>query len=90
MHETKMISNEELNELVEKHKDDHIIVKDARYVSIYDKGLLITYAVKIVGGWLQRTHMANITCPHCSYEWMPRVAEPKECPKCKRQLSNVK
>lgn len=25
-------------------------------------------------------------CPHCRYVWIPRVANPKECPVCKRYL----
>lgn len=25
-------------------------------------------------------------CPHCGYEWEPRVSKPKECPRCKRRL----
>lgn len=25
-------------------------------------------------------------CPFCGYEWTSRVAEPKECPKCKKRI----
>ncbi len=27
-----------------------------------------------------------MNCPKCSYEWESRVAEPKECPRCKTRL----
>ncbi len=26
------------------------------------------------------------TCPHCEYVWIPRVAQPKKCPKCNNPL----
>lgn len=29
-------------------------------------------------------------CPFCGYEWIPRVAQPKYCTKCKRYLPEVK
>jgi predicted Zn-ribbon and HTH transcriptional regulator len=25
-------------------------------------------------------------CPHCGYEWRPRVERPKKCPRCYRWL----
>ena len=25
-------------------------------------------------------------CPHCTYEWTPRVENPKKCPKCQKWL----
>jgi len=25
-------------------------------------------------------------CIHCNYEWRPRIAEPKSCPRCKRRF----
>jgi len=25
-------------------------------------------------------------CPYCGYVWTPRVANPKECPRCKRRI----
>ena len=28
----------------------------------------------------------DYTCPKCGYKWMPRTAEPKECPFCKCRL----
>jgi len=27
--------------------------------------------------------IATIRCPRCKWEWIPRVASPKECPSCK-------
>jgi|GEM_PF-3504129 len=24
----------------------------------------------------------RMRCPHCGYEWEPRVASPKRCPRC--------
>jgi len=29
-------------------------------------------------------------CPHCGYEWKPRVKNPKECPRCKYRLDYYK
>ena len=29
-------------------------------------------------------------CPHCGYEWKPRVEKPKECPRCKRRLDRLR
>ncbi len=29
----------------------------------------------------------SFKCPFCSYEWISKVAEPKECPGCKRMLA---
>jgi rubrerythrin len=26
------------------------------------------------------------TCPKCGYTWIPRVKNPKECPRCKKRL----
>jgi len=34
--------------------------------------------------------MRRVRCPHCGYEWMPRVEKPKECPVCKRYLISPK
>ena len=28
--------------------------------------------------------MIKMKCPKCEYEWVPRVPEPRQCPKCKR------
>ena len=25
-------------------------------------------------------------CPHCGYEWTPRVENPKKCPMCQKWL----
>ena len=30
--------------------------------------------------------MMEKICQHCGYNWVPRVADPKECPVCKRRL----
>jgi predicted Zn-ribbon and HTH transcriptional regulator len=29
-------------------------------------------------------------CPHCGYEWEPRVEKPKSCPMCKQYLEKPK
>jgi len=28
----------------------------------------------------------QMKCPHCGYEWEPRVKKPKRCPKCQKWL----
>jgi len=30
--------------------------------------------------------MEKKVCPHCGYEWIPRVENPKKCPRCARWL----
>jgi len=30
--------------------------------------------------------LPKIKCPYCGYEWIPRVANPKKCPRCGRRL----
>ena len=25
-------------------------------------------------------------CPHCGYDWVPRVAKPVSCPECRKRL----
>ena len=34
----------------------------------------------------RRISMMEKICQHCGYNWVPRVADPKECPVCKRRL----
>lgn len=33
--------------------------------------------------------LATVKCPFCGYEWIPRVPNPKKCPRCTRRLKNV-
>ena len=30
-----------------------------------------------------------VECPFCSYEWIPRVENPRECPSCKRIIHEI-
>ena len=30
----------------------------------------------------RRARIVVATCPHCGYEWVPRVAFPVQCPDC--------
>jgi len=30
--------------------------------------------------------LLSMKCPHCKYEWIPRVEKPKACPRCKQYL----
>lgn len=30
--------------------------------------------------------MDQKTCPHCEYQWTPRKAEPRKCPRCQNSL----
>lgn len=29
-------------------------------------------------------------CPYCEHEWIPRVEDPKECPRCHRRFDYPK
>lgn len=29
-------------------------------------------------------------CPHCGYDWQPRVEKPRACPMCKQYLEKPK
>ena len=33
-----------------------------------------------------KVDVRTIICPHCGYEWPPRVESPKKCPKCQKWL----
>lgn len=30
--------------------------------------------------------ISTVICPHCAHQWVPRVANPQTCPKCKKRL----
>jgi len=32
--------------------------------------------------------METLTCKRCNHQWLPRVKEVKECPKCKSRIWN--
>jgi predicted Zn-ribbon and HTH transcriptional regulator len=32
----------------------------------------------------------NMKCPHCNYEFKPRVAKPKRCPCCQKWINKPK
>ncbi len=32
--------------------------------------------------------MEKLQCKRCNHEWLPRVEEVKECPKCKSRIWN--
>ncbi|GAI37344.1 unnamed protein product, partial [marine sediment metagenome] len=44
---------------------------------------MIKKLIKKLGG---RMKLRKRKCPRCGYEWTPRVADPKECPRCKGRL----
>jgi uncharacterized OB-fold protein len=31
---------------------------------------------------MPRVELPKLRCPFCGYEWIPRVPEPKKCPRC--------
>ena len=35
---------------------------------------------------MMRTNLVPAKCRYCAYSWLPRVAAPVSCPRCRRRL----
>ena len=53
---------------------------------VIDKNILLTDSLKIFKERLMNT----VTCDRCGYTWMPRVENPKSCPKCRYYFKETK
>lgn len=65
-------------------KDREEAIREAKRFSEYDKEAeLFVYEVR-----RDLSTKASNRCPHCGYEWVSRVSEPKKCPnpRCQKPL----
>lgn len=38
---------------------------------------------------MSKIELPTLKCPHCGHEWIPRVANPRRCPRCSKRLEDV-
>jgi len=56
--------------------------------------VIVTLRSASARGELIRSHdrermmveLPRLKCPYCNYEWVPRVPQPRKCPRCRNVL----